>query len=208
MGIVIDHCNSVNFSHPREAAIDALKTLQAIADSLRAHTQMERYGHRRQSIRDIVITRHWQGAIGNHPAIAQRHVKISRPILIGKIDSPHIGLGIEPVGHDPAIGNATNQSLHFGVICVADSQTIKWDIMHKFEEALAQIVETAPMLHMLGINIGNHGYGRRQAIECAVTFIRLDDHPFSQARAGIGFKSMNDTAVHHRRIKSARMQQG
>ena len=208
MSIVIDHCNPVNFCHPREAAINALKTLQAIADRLRAHTQMQRHGHRRQSIRDIVIARHWQGAIGNHPAIAQRHIKKRRTLFIGEIDSPHIRLGVEPIGHDPAIGNATDQSLHFGVISVADNQTIKWDIMHKFEEALAQIVETAPMLHMLRIDIGDHGNGRGQAIECPVTFICLNDHPFSLARAGIGFKRMNDAAIHHRRIKPTRMQQG
>ena len=38
MSIVINHCNPVNFSHPREAAIDALETLQTLADRLRAHT--------------------------------------------------------------------------------------------------------------------------------------------------------------------------
>ena len=79
--------------------------------------------------------------------------------------------------------------------------------MYKFEKSLAQIVETAPMLHMLRIHIGDHGNGCWQAIECAVTLIGLDHHPFSLARAGVGFKSMDDTTVHHRRIKSACMQQ-
>ena len=120
MSIVINHCNPANFSHPREAAIDALETLQTLADRLRAHTQMQRHGHGRQSIRDIVISWHGQGAIGDHTTIAQRHVKIGRALGIGQIDSPHIGLGVKPIGHNPAIRNSSDQSLHFGVICVAD----------------------------------------------------------------------------------------
>ena len=137
MRIVINHSDTVNFSHSGEAAIDALKTPQAIADGLRTHAQMQGHGHRRQSIGNIMIARHRQSTLGNHAAIAQRHVKTGRALGIGKIDCAHISLRVESIGYDPAIGNSSDQSLHFGVICVADRQTVKWDIVHKFEEPSA-----------------------------------------------------------------------
>ncbi len=56
------------------------------------------------------------------------------------------------------------------------------------------------MLHMLGVDIGHDGNGRGQTVEGAVGFIRLDHHPFALPHPCVRPVSMDDPAVHNRRI--------
>jgi hypothetical protein len=50
----------------------------------------------------------------------------------------------------------------------------------KAPEALAQGVQRAPMVQMLGVDIGDDGHMRRHQVEGAVAFIGLDHHPFAR----------------------------
>ena len=78
--------------------------------------------------------------------------------------------------------------------------------MYKFKKTLAQTVETPPMFHMLRIYICDHGNSCRQAIEGAVTFISLNNHPFALSSAGIGLKGMDYATINHSWVKATSVQ--
>ena len=42
-----------------------------------------------------------------------------------------------------------------------------------------EVLLCAPMIHVFGVDIGYDGDCRRESVERAVAFIRLDHHPFA-----------------------------
>jgi hypothetical protein len=67
---------------------------------------------------------------------------------------------------------------------------------------------SAPMLHMLGVDVGDDGDGRGQAVEAAVALIRLDHHPFARPGPGVRPVGMDHAAVDHGGVEAALVQQG
>ena len=128
-------------------------------------------------------------------------------VLVGQVLRPHIGLRVKAVCHHAPIRDAANQRLNLGVIGAANGQTVEGNIGHEIMEAFAQGIERAPVFHMFGINVGDHGDGGGQAVEGAVGFVRLDHHPFATAHAGVTAISVDDAAVDHRRVQPASVQQ-
>ena len=71
------------------------------------------------------------------------------------------------------------------MIGVADGDAVERDVRDEIKETLAQSVKVAPMLHMLGVDIGHDRDCSRQAVEGAVAFVGLDHHPVGLTHAGV-----------------------
>ncbi len=155
-----------------------------------------------------MIARHRQGAALDHDTFGlQGDVEQGMPLLIAQIDRAHIGLRVEPIGHHAPIGDPAHKGLNLGVIGAANRQPIKGNVRHEIKKPLTQRIETAPMFHMFGVDIGDHRNRGRQAVECAVGLVRLDHHPFALPHARVRSIGMDDPAIDDRGIKPARIQQ-
>ena len=68
-------------------------------------------------------------------------------------------------------------------------------------------LDRAPVFHVLGVDVGDDGDGRGQAVEGAVAFVGLDHHPFALPHARVGTVGVDDAAVDDRRVDAAGVQQ-
>jgi hypothetical protein len=73
----------------------------------------------------------------------------------------------------------------------------------KSSKPVAQVLDRAPMLHMLGVDIGDDGDGGGQAVEGAVALVGLDHHPFALPHPRVGAVGVDDAAIDHRRVDAA-----
>ena len=126
--------------------------------------------------------------------------------FVAQVDRAHIGLRVEAKGHDAAVGDAADQRLHLGVVGAAHGQPVEGDVRDEIEKAFAQVLDRAPMFHMLGVDIGDDGDGRRQAVESAIGLVSLDHHPVTLAHPRVRAIGMDHAAIDHGRIDAARIQ--
>ena len=157
--------------------------------------------HRAERVADIVVAGHRQSAAFDHPPLGlKRHVEMRDTFFVVQIDRPHIGLRVKSVGHNSAVSDAPHKGLNLGVICAADRQPVKRNIADKVVEPLPQALDIAPMLHVLGVDIGDDGDGRGQTVESAIALVGLDHHPLALPHARIAAIGVNDAAVDDRGI--------
>ena len=84
-----------------------------------------------------------------------------------------------------------------------DREAIEGNIGNEIKEAGTDIVETAVMIEMFGVDIRNYRYGRRQVTERSITFIRLDNHPVPLPQARIRAIGIDDAAIDDSWVKAA-----
>ncbi len=113
---------------------------------------------------------------------AQRDVEMGDAAFVMQVDGAHVGLRVKAEGHNAAVGDAADQRLHFGVIGAQHGKPVERDVRDEIVEALAQIFDRAPVFHVFGVDVGDDGDGRGQAVEGAVAFVGFDHHPFAFAR--------------------------
>ena len=74
-------------------------------------------------------------------------------------------------------------------------KAIEGDVRDECREGFAYGIECAVEIEMLGIDIRDHGDGRREFDEGAVGLIGLDDHPLAFAQPRVGAVGVDDAAV-------------
>ena len=130
-------------------------------------------------------------------------VEIGAAAVELEVDRAHVGVDAQPVGDDAPVGDARDQRLHLGMVDAQHGEAVERDVLDEAHEGVAQRVEGAVVVEMLGIDVGDDGDGRRQAQERAVRFVGLHHHPVAAADAGVGAVGVDDAAVDHRRIEPA-----
>ena len=130
-------------------------------------------------------------------------VEIGAAAVELEVDRPHVGVGADTVGDDAAVGDARQQRLDLGMVEAQHGEAVERDVLDEAHESVAQRVEGAVVVEMLGIDVGHDGDGRWQAQEGAVGFVRFDDHPVAGAEASIGAVGVDDAAVDHRGVEAA-----
>src|SRR3546814_5948934 len=65
-------------------------------------------------------------------------------------------------------------------------EAVEGDVLDEDLEAAMQRFLAAVELHVLGVDVGDHGDGGGQLHEAAVALVRLDHHPVAGAEAGVG----------------------
>ena len=210
VAIVIDDGDTVNFTDLGKAPLDAAKVIKALGDLLVGHAHFKADGHRSNRVLDIMAARHRQCDIldGSRFAItvAHDHVKAVATGDRGDIDTLDVGLSGKTISNDPPVADAGQHRLHFGMVDAQDRGAVKGYILDKLDETVLDLVEAAIMIEMLGIDIGND---RDRAVEpqkAAVAFVGFDDHPLAGTKPCVGTILVDDAAVDHGRIDTARIQ--
>ena len=100
-----------------------------------------------------------------------------------------------------------DQRLHFRMVGAHHAEAVERHVLDELAEGLAHLVESAVVVEMLGIDIGDDGDVGRQLQEGAVALVGLDHHPFALAHAGIGAVGVDDAAIDHGRVEPAGFEQ-
>src|SRR5271166_3981261 len=87
------------------------------------------------------------------------------------------------------------------------SEAIEWNVADKGLKGLAQYVEAAIEIEMLGIDVGDDRDRRRQSCKGAVALVGLDHHPIARSQAGVGAVSVDDAAIDHSRVELRGLEQ-
>ncbi|MPL96742.1 hypothetical protein SDC9_42924 [bioreactor metagenome] len=211
VAVIIDDGDAAqHLAHLGEAPVDAAELRQRLADLVLLHAEVARDRNRGKAVRDVVVARHRQRAaldLRLGPLVLQKHVEMRPAFREAEVDRAHIGLGVEAEGGDAAVGDATDEGLHLGVVGAAHRHAVERDVGDKVVEALPQVLDRAPVLHVLGVDVGDDRDGRRQPVERAVRFIGLDHHPLALARPRVRTVSVDDAAVDDGRIEAALVEQ-
>ncbi len=87
-------------------------------------------------------------------------------------------------------------------------EAIEGDVLDEVAEALPHRVEVAPVVEVLGVDVGDHRDGGLQAQEGAVGFVGLHHDPVALADLGVGAVGVDDPAVDHRGVQVPGVEQG
>src|SRR4051794_21057008 len=103
--------------------------------------------------------------------------------------------------------NLPNQHWHHRWGGTHKGKTMERHVLNEGAESLLHGVEILEMVEVLGIDIGDDGDVGRQLQERTIGFVRLDYHPVTGAKPRIRPIGIDDAAVNHSRIESARIDQ-
>jgi hypothetical protein len=180
---------------------------RALADRLGRDAEMQGDGDGGECVADVVVARDGQAAVGDRRAIVAEDVEAHPAAFGAQIHRAEVGAFGEAVGHDAPVAHLGGQIPQFGMIGAEDGEAVEGDLLHEAEKARAQGVEVAPVVEVFGVDVGDDGDGRRQAVERAVRFVGLDHCPVALAQPRVRAVGVDDAAVDHRRIEPARVQQ-
>src|SRR3546814_18509763 len=74
-----------------------------------------------------------------------------------------------------------SSDLHRRMIDAEHGEAVEGDVLDEDLEAAMQRFLAAVELHVLGVDVGDHGDGGGQLHEAAVALVRLDHHPVAGA---------------------------
>ena len=165
------------------------KPRQRAADRLVGQAHLLRHGDGGQRVLHVVLAEHRQAQVDDGArlvggAVLDHDVEIGAAAVELEVDRADVGVGAQPVGDDAAVGDARDQRLHLGMVDAQHGEAVERDVLDEAHEGVAQRVEGAVMVEMLGIDVGDDRDGRRQAQERAVGLVGLDHHPVAARRAG------------------------
>ncbi len=209
--VVVDHPHAAHHAGGGEAPLDPAKALQAGADGLVGDAQLASDGDGGQGVQHIVPPGHGHAhVIQAHDIPADgrdHHVEAGAVGAHLQVDGPHLGLWVGPVGDDAAVLHPGGHGLHFGMVEAHHGAAVEGDALDEFLEGPFDGLEVAPVVQMLGIDVGDHRHGGLQIEEGAVALVGLDHHPFALAGLGVGAIGVDHPAVHHRGIDTPGVQQ-
>ncbi len=78
VAVVVDDRDAIDLAHAGEAAVDAFEVGQCFADFRGLHAEMAGDGDSRQSVRDVVIAGHRQGAVVDRHAVGAARCRNGR----------------------------------------------------------------------------------------------------------------------------------
>ena len=156
-------------------------------------------GHRQPQIPDLGL--HARLAAADH------HIEDRGRAVHPVVLEAHIGLRVLAIGNDAPVLDAGDQRLHFRMVRAHHAKAVERNIFNELAESLANLVERAVVIEMLGIDVGDDRYLGRQLQEGAVALVGLDHHPLALAHAGIGAIGVDDAAIDDRRVEPAGVEQ-
>ena len=165
-----------------------------------------------QRILDVMLAEHRQKQLGNGPRAAGESGGYDgfepRPVTIEpEVDGADVSLRAEAIGQQAPVREFREHPLHDRMINAQRGKAVERDVLHKALEGIAHTVERAVIVEVIGIDVGNDSDGCGQAQERAVAFVRFDDNPVARAEPRVRPISIDDAAVHHRRIETSGVEQ-
>ena len=213
MAVIVDHRDAVRLAGLGEAPLDAGEAAERTADGLVGQAHLLGDGDGGQRVLHVVLAEHRQAQVDDGArfvgrAVLDRDVEVGAAAVEPEVDGAHVGVGADAVGDDAAVGDARDQRLHLGMVGAQHGEAVERDVLDEAHEGVAQRVEGAVVVEMLGIDVGDDGDDGRQAQEGAVRFVGLDHHPVAAAQPGVGAVGVDDAAVDDRGIEPAGIEHG
>ena len=213
VAVIVEDRRAVPLARAGEAALDAAKARQSLADRIRRHAEF--VGHRQSGggVEGVVAAGHRQDEILDlhaeaGAAIADHHPEAALAALQVDVDEAHVGLRVLAVGDDAPVLDMADQILHDRVIDAHHGKAIERDVVDEAPERVLDRLERAEMVEMFGVDVGDDGDIRRQLEEGAVGFVGLDHHPVAGTHAGIGAVGVDDAAIDDGGVEVAGVEQG
>jgi hypothetical protein len=148
-----------------------------------------------------------------HAGQVQRHVerrgafalhREAHPRAVGaSIERPHLGLGRETV-RDHGLGHERQDLADVAVVDAQHRAPIEGKPRQEIDEGLLQPREVvAVRLHVVVVDVRDHGDDRHQVQERSVRLVGLDDDVVAATQPGIGPGRVQPAADHEGRVESA-----
>ena len=182
MSVVVDEGDAVHRAGFGEAALDSGEVGQCRAHHRILDPHLLGQGDRGQGVLGVVGTEHRQTQVfdGSAPiqlAIGHHDIKTNTVAVRIQVDAADVGLGTKSVGNNLAVRDARDHGLHLGMVDAERGKAVEGNVLDKGVESVAQPIESAVMVQVLGIDVGDDRNSGRQPNESAVGFIGLGDHP-------------------------------
>src|SRR4051812_44481084 len=104
---------------------------------------------------------------------------------------------------DHAALDARQKSARPLVIVAGDHHPVKRDLIHKFDEGILHIVHVAVAVHVLAIDVCDHGEDGRKLQKATVALVGFSDQILRLAHACVGAHGIDAPADNNRRIETA-----
>ena len=128
-------------------------------------------------------------------------------VLDAKVDRAHRRLRAHAVGDDAPVLDPADQRLHLRMVDAHHGEAVEGHVLDELAEGVADPVEAAVVVEMLGVDVGDQRHVDRQPDEGAVGLVGLDHHPVGRAHPRIGAVGVDDAAIDHGRVEAAGIEQ-
>ena len=201
VAVVVDHQDALRLAAHLEAPVDAGEGLEAGADRVEGHVEVEAHRHRGERVRDVVGAGHGQGHPAERPAVEGGGVaRAGRREL--EVAGGDARLGGEAVGHHPPL-DPRQDVLHRGVVEAQHRAAVEGDLVHEAEEGLLDVGEVAVGVEVLAVDVRDDGHGGGELQERAVGLVRLRHQELALAEPRAGAEDAEPPAHDHRRVEPA-----
>src|SRR5579859_1195693 len=205
VAVVVDHADFGGAAAKLKAAVDAAEVLQRLAYALGSDIKPDAHGHGCRSVQHVVTA-------GNAQVeIAQRLA----PVLHGKMrimpgagafsfvhSHAKIRVFMRAVGGGAASQTGQHAAEPF-VVMAEHGHAVKGDAVNKIEKSLLYVGHVAVAIHVLAVNVGDHGENGRQLEKGAVALVSFSDQILRLAETRVGAHGVHAPADHDRGIEPA-----
>src|SRR5499427_9471639 len=206
MPIVVDHRDASGAAQDLKAALDSRESAQRPLNGGERNLEVEPDADRRERVEYIVATRDLQGDLAEQapalidlePAGHPRELQAARDQIRARL---------EPVRDDPLL-EAREQELDIGLVQAEDGRAVEGHLVDEGDEGVADRVEGAVVVEVLGVDRCDDRDRRGELQERAVGLVGLGDEEVALAQARVRAEARHPTADDDRRVEAALGQDG
>src|SRR5262249_55013117 len=200
VAVVVDDENAVNLAVPLETPLSATKICQRRRDGVEANTETVGDGDGRQRVQKIMSTGY------REPQRSEPYALIAIPTIDNTSTAEGAKLHarafdvhkraqfrrcargvVQSIGHDVSL-ELREQRREPRIVCTGNDATVERHLVGEVDKCLLQVSERPVVLHMLVIDVGQHGDRRPKQEEGAIAFIGLRNEVLAPTESSIAAK--------------------
>src|SRR5206468_4327564 len=163
VAVVVDHCDARHAPADLEPALDAGKAREGPLGRHERDLELEAHADGRQSVEDVVASRELKRALAEE-APALEDLEAARHPTEGEPACDEVSARLEAV-RDDALLDPRNQHLDVGLVEAEDRGAVEGYLVDELDERLADRLEGAVVVEMLGVDRGDDRDRRRELQE-------------------------------------------
>ena len=206
VAVVVDHGHAAGAAQDLEAALDAREPLQRTLNGGERNLEIQRHADRGEGVEHVVAPGNLQPALADDGA-ALDDLEAARHPLQVRPPRHQIRRRLEPV-RDDALLDARDQQLDVRLVQAQDRRAVERHLVDERHEGVADRVEVAVVIEVLGVHGRDDGDRRRQLQERAVGLVGFRHQELAPAEAGVRAEVRHATADHDRRVEATLREHG
>jgi hypothetical protein len=205
MPVVVDHHHAADLPVPFEAPLGAAEGVEGCSRPREANPHSIAHRDGRQRVLQVVPPRHGQLEHAQ-PFGAARFAAMDNAAAAecAELDlaADHVGLVVvEPVGHDAPLQQRQHRR-KIQVVGAGDDGPVERHLVAEVGERLLQFGEAAVALHVLVVDVGDHGDRRPQHQERAIALVGFRHHVLALTESCVAAERAQASADDCGRIES------